>query len=222
MSAQLPLDLKLRPALGRADFIVAASNAEALAAIDGWQLWPGGRMALVGPASAGKTHLASVWARASGGRLVAAGTLQAEAVPENAQGPLALEDIDRAVAGDAGREAALLHLFNALAEAGRPLLLTSRQPPARLPVALPDLASRLGAMALCRLAEPDDGLLAALLAKLFRDRQLRVHPGLVPFLVRRMERSGSAAEVLAARLDAAALGAHRPLTVPFARQVLGW
>ena len=54
-------------------------------------------------------------------------------------GPLAIDDADTAP------ELALLHLLNAAAEAGFPVLLTGRSPPARWHIALPDLASRLRA-----------------------------------------------------------------------------
>jgi chromosomal replication initiation ATPase DnaA len=226
MTAQLALDLALRPALGRDAFLVSGSNAEALAAIEAPERWPSGRLALVGPPSSGKTHLAAVWAAMTGAAIVAASALDPAAVPGLSARPLVIEDGDRpapeGVPGDPSREAALLHLLNAAAEAGVPLILTARQPPGRWRVALPDLASRLAATAVARLAEPDGALLGALLAKLFRDRQVAVHPDLVPFLVRRIERSGSAAERIAALLDRASLGARRPLTVPFARQMLGW
>ena len=60
-------------------------------------------------------------------------------------------------------------------------------------VALPDLASRLKAAATVEIGEPDDLLLAGVIAKLFADRQVEVEPHVVHFLVRRMERSLSTA-----------------------------
>ncbi|MFV0473788.1 MAG: chromosomal replication initiator DnaA, partial [Pikeienuella sp.] len=64
MSAQIPLGLALpkRPARGRAAFHVSASNANAVALIDGWRNWPNRVLSLTGPEGAGKTHLAHVWA----------------------------------------------------------------------------------------------------------------------------------------------------------------
>ncbi len=48
-TAQLPLELELRPALGRDDFLVAPSNEVAVAWIDRWPDWPGPALALYGP-----------------------------------------------------------------------------------------------------------------------------------------------------------------------------
>jgi len=44
---------------------------------------------------------------------------------------------------------------------------------------------------------------------------------LIGFLVTRMERSYEAARALVDLLDAAALAARRPITIPLAREVLG-
>src|SRR3546814_4047493 len=56
MVAQLPLDLGHRPALEREDFLVAECNAAAVAWVDRWPGWPGGGLAIHGPAGGGKTR----------------------------------------------------------------------------------------------------------------------------------------------------------------------
>ncbi len=79
---QLPLDLGFRPALGRADFLVAPCNEEAVAWLDRWPQWPGPALALAGPARSGKSHLAEVWRVRSGAVLIAARDLDSARVPE--------------------------------------------------------------------------------------------------------------------------------------------
>jgi chromosomal replication initiation ATPase DnaA len=216
MPGQLPLDLPVRAAAGRSDFLVAPSNARALAVVDGWRDWPQGKLALIGPKGSGKSHLARVWAAASGARVIAAADLGPGA-PD--PGPVAVEDVAAVAGSDAG-ERALLHLHNlVLAEGGR-LLLTGRTPPAQWGLRLPDLASRLVAVPVARIEPPDDALLAALIVKLFADRGLAVGPRLVAWLVPRMERSHAAAAQVVAALDRAALASGRPLGRGLAREVL--
>lgn len=70
MAEQLGLDLPSVAALGREDFLVAPSNALAMAMIDAWPNWQGGKLVLSGPEGAGKTHLAHVWAQRSGAKLI--------------------------------------------------------------------------------------------------------------------------------------------------------
>ncbi len=215
---QLVLDLPTRPALGRADFFVSPANELALAQVDAWPAWPSGRLAITGPAGAGKTHIAHVWATLSSAQILAdPASLDLAALPGDAA--LAIEDVDR-LAGDAAAEVALFHLCNHLAAGGGSLMISGREPPARWPIVLPDLASRLGVAAVARLEAPDDDLLAALLVKLFADRQLAVSPELIRYLVSRMDRSFAAAEKLVADLDRTGLTRHRPITARLAAEVL--
>jgi chromosomal replication initiation ATPase DnaA len=209
MSEQLALDLPVRTARGREAFFVSPSNATALALIDRWPRWPGGRLALTGPEGAGKTHLAHVWAERSGAHFVRADGLAGEDPFELGAGATVVEDVDGGAFGPEA-EPALFHLLNAQAERGGHLLLTGRMPPARWPVALPDLASRLGAVTPARIDAPDDALMAALLVKHFADRQLRVSPTLVSWLLPRIERSAAAAAAAVERLDREALARGMP------------
>ncbi len=216
-AVQLALDLGVRQALGREDFLVAPINGDAVAWIDRWPDWPAPALALVGPPGCGKTHLAHVWQVGSRAAL-----LEADAVarwdPEDFPGAAAnciVEHADRVA-----DEAALLHLYNFIAERSGALLLTARTAPARWPVRLPDLASRLRAAPVAAISAPDDAVIEAVLVKLFADRQLRVGPEVVAFLVARIERSFAAARATVAALDEAAMQAGRGVTVPLAGTVL--
>jgi chromosomal replication initiation ATPase DnaA len=131
-----------------------------------------------------------------------------------AQPAVAVDDAERAA------ERSLLHLFNCCAESGAGLLVVARQPPSIWPIALPDLASRLRAAQAVGIGPPDDALLAAVLVKHLSDRRLPVKPGVLAYLVPRMERSFAAAAALAAALDRLALSAHRPVGLGLARQAL--
>ena len=138
--AQLAFDLGHRPAFGREDFLVADGSREAVEWIDRWPNWPGHALALYGPTGCGKTHLAHVFALRSHASLVAANTLQENAVAKLAEDNAALVVED----GEGVRDArALLHLFNMMKERGGFLLLTGREPPARWGFTLADLTSRL-------------------------------------------------------------------------------
>jgi chromosomal replication initiation ATPase DnaA len=212
---QLALDLGHRPALGAEDFLIAPSNAEAVGWIDRWPDWPAPALVIHGGAGSGKTHLCHVFAARSSARCLAGGSLEEEAVPALAAAPALAID-----AADAAPEAALLHLYNLAAGEGRRLLLAARAPASRWGTLLPDLRSRLRALPSAELKPPEDELLAAVLLKLFAERQVAVAPDLIRFLVRSIERSFGAAREAVQLLDEAALAAGRPITVPFAREIL--
>jgi len=117
-------------------------------------------------------------------------------------------------------EDALLHLYNRLREAGGHLLIVSETPPARWPVALPDLASRLASIPAVVLAAPDDDLLVAVMAKQFADRGLEVNEDVLRYVASRVERSFAAAAEVVARIDRAALARQRKVTLALAREII--
>jgi chromosomal replication initiation ATPase DnaA len=121
---------------------------------------------------------------------------------------------------DQAPEEILLHLFNACVEVGVNLLLTIRDHPGNWRPAIADLTSRIRAAPAIGIARPDDALLAAVLVKHFADRQLRIAPEIVAYLVPRMERSLATAARIAAALDRAAFRHKKAITIRSASRVL--
>ena len=216
--AQLPLDLGHRPALGRDDFLVAPANAEAVAWLDRWPIgrrrrwcWPDRRAAA-----------RPIWRRFSPARSGAVLPRAADADRRRpARPPRRRARRHPRRCRSAPTAEALLHLYNLLAERGGHLLLLARA-----------AAGALGHRA-CRFAlAPPRGAGGELAAA--RRRAASARPGEAlrrpPDPGRRGGRrlSRAAARTLLRRgrrivaaLDRAALAAHRPVTVPLARAVLG-
>lgn len=216
---QLALDLPHDAASGAGDFMIGASNRAAAELVESWPTWPHPAALIAGPPASGKSHLAAVFAARSGAPVVPAGTLTEETVvlfsrPDVVA--LVVEDIDRGIASDR----ILFHLLNHARETGRHLLLTSATPPGEMDVALPDLRSRLRALPVIAIAEPDDALLSAVLVKLFADRQLAIEPAVLSHMLRHMDRSFAVARAVVARIDMLALEEQRRVTRPLVGRVL--
>jgi chromosomal replication initiation ATPase DnaA len=208
---QLLLPFDHQPAFGSLDFVEAPSNAAALAWLGRAAHWPERRLVLWGEAGCGKTHLLHLWSKQVGAEYLSGPALQ-QTMPKSA---LAIDDAD-AVAD----ETTLLHLLNAAGESGWPVLLAGRSSPARWPVGLPDLASRLRAATAVEIATAEESLLRALLVQLLSDRQLSVPPAVQEWLLVRLPRTPAALRQAVAELDSAALTAGRAITRPFAATVL--
>jgi chromosomal replication initiation ATPase DnaA len=221
VTRQLPLDLGFTPSYSAADYLVSTSNAAAWGWIERWPDWLAPGLAICGPPGCGKTHLAHVWQSRSGAAMIDAGGFGGMD-PLQALGDAAACIVDGTGGASltAAEERALLHLYNVTAERGGQMLVCGRSPPTRWPIALPDLRSRLVALPFVAIEPPDDGLLEALLAKLFADRQLTVDRGTIIFIVARMERSFDAARRLVDVIDRAALAAGRRPGLGLVREII--
>ncbi len=218
MPRQLSFDLPAKTALGREDFFVSPANALAVAMISATS-WPGNKLVLSGPAGAGKTHLAHVWAAETGGRIIQALDLRYDDVPALASTPIAVEDVPM-IAGDPDLQKTLFHLHNLTLAEGNALLMTGRMAPKFWELPLPDVQSRIEGAHHVALDPPDDALLGAVLAKLFLDRQLNPGPEVISYLVKHMDRRFETAANVVAQLDLVALTEKRDITRSLAVRVL--
>jgi len=220
-SSQIPFDLGHRTAMGRDDFLIAPNNLDAVAWIDLWPDWPAPVLILYGPVASGKSHLAAVWGEKANAACVHPGTLNDDSIRHIASAAkhVILEDADKLI-GNVEGEKGLFHLYNLFKEEKRSILLTLQEAPVRRSFALPDLASRLRAAPAVAIREPDDTLLGAILVKLFNDRQLRVGPDVISYIVSHMERSFEEARRIVEAADSRAMIEKRAVSVPLIKEIL--
>lgn len=209
---QLPLPFAEPETFDPADFIDAPSNALARRWLEKPEGWTNGRLVLWGGAGHGKTYLTHIFAQAHGVQVLRGPDLRGFTPPT---GPVAVDDADAVP-----DESALLHLLNAAAEAGQPVLLTASQPPARQTIALADLASRLRASLAVEIPAPEDALLAALLARLTAERQLSLNFQVQNYLLGQLPRTPAALREAVARLDRTALASGAKITRNLAATLL--
>lgn len=209
--AQLAMTFAKAVSYAAEDFIIGDANRHAVDVLDQFPHWPEPVLALYGPQASGKTHLAQRTAQRHGGFYVQQELGNVDAATLAARASLLVVD-------GWNDEAALVQLINHCRAGNHALLITMPVSPARLQVRLPDLHSRLSAMVALKLTAPDEPLLGALLVKHFTDRQIRVAPEVITYIVARMERSYASAHHAAAWLDSKALEAGCAITLPLARE----
>jgi len=215
-TGQLTLEWGHTPSHAEEDLLLGEGNELAYRHILHFPDWPSPPWMLIeGPRSAGKSHLARIWAERAGADLPAPEVLE-DLSRKGGQGPLVLEDVD----GGAYDEDALFHLLNQSMRDGRPLLMTARAPVANWPFATDDLKSRARLAAHFSIAISDDIQLSQMFVKLFGDRQVAVDPKVIAYLVARMERSPEEAVVLAGLMDGMALARGTAITRAIAAEAL--
>lgn len=216
---QLTLHFGAEPHFGREEFVRAPANAAAADFLDRWPEWPSRVAVLTGPEASGKSHLVAIRAGEGDHAVYDAEDLDWHALAAGLHGGdlILIENC-----GEGIDEAGLFHLINAVTSAGAHLLLTARKPPADWGLQLPDLISRLRAATPIAIGEPSDDLLAAIMAKLFADRQMLVDPAVIRYCVLRMERSYRAAREIVDELDLLAFQKKSGVTRAVAAELLGY
>lgn len=229
MSGQIPLELRLDARLDFAHFY-PGGNDEIVAALIRCAEGAGEPfLFLWGAEGHGKTHLL----HAAGGRAHENGRTAvclplrdaAHLDPEVLDGIEAydlvcLDDVD-AIAGDAAWEAAVLHSFNRLRQMERRLIVAAAVAPSRLPIALPDLKSRMEWGVALHLQPLDDAGKLAALTRRARHLGLELPAAVGQYLLARCPRDLPTLWALLDRLDQSSLAAQRPLTIPFVKSLLG-
>jgi hypothetical protein len=184
--------LPLSAASGPSRIVVGNANATVLDAFARAGEWPFRTAVLFGPPRSGKSLLARWFAEQGAG-----------------------QTIDDAEKVD---EAGLFHRWNRTQESGWPLLIVSNKPD--WAVALPDLGSWLGAALRLEIGEPDDAMLADLIALHAELRGLALDESAAAYLVPRCERSHMGVERLVAAIDRLSLERKQPPTMAIWRDAL--
>jgi chromosomal replication initiation ATPase DnaA len=212
---QLPLDLGHEPSLAEDDFLVGEGNELAYARVLAWPHWPDPVSLIIGPVASGKSHLGRIFADHSGAVVVTPDTI-AEVAGHGGQGPLLIEDADRL----AYAEHDLFHLLNQAMRGERTILLTARDDVGQWPIVTDDVRSRLRRAPVFRLEQSRDIELSHMFVKLFGDRQIRVDPKVIGYVVPRMERSAEEAAILVDIMDRLALAKGSAITRAIAAEAL--
>lgn len=211
LGLQLRLDLNQLPSFRAEDLVESRSNAQAVAQIKAWPNWHGGCLALIGPEGCGKSHLAKIWQDQTGAHLL---RTDRDTDPASLSGqPVLIDGLEGQFTDET-----LFHLINMAGLPGGGLLITARTAPALWSVQLPDLGSRLKALPTAEIEEPDDLVLEGVLRRFFQQHNIRPADDLLPYLLRRIERSVPAARDLVIQLDAMADADGKPVSKALARQ----
>lgn len=221
---QLPLAVRLQDRALFESFLPGA-NGQALAAARGIAAaHDAGLLYLHGIEGVGKSHLLQAICAAVPG----AAYLPLRQLRDRDPGlleatsdlPLIAVDDPQAIAGEPEWEQRLFTLYNDCVSSGTRLVVAAREPAVDLPLALPDLRSRLAAMPHYALRPLDESQQRIALQARAAVRGIELPEETLHYLQRRFARDMGSLYALLERLDAASLAAQRPLTVPFIRSVL--
>jgi chromosomal replication initiation ATPase DnaA len=200
MEAQLGLFAFVDRDQSVSNLLISEPNRDAWDLLTRWESWPGRTLVLVGPSGSGKSHMAAAWL---------------SKISATHAGALVLDDAEHY-----GDDAALAFLLDQVRDGGGPALLIGRRPPSAWVTQLPDLHSRLLALPVATVGEPDEQLLRGVLERLCKVRFIKLSDEAGAYLARHMDRSFEAAHALVDRLDKEHTLASRPVSVKVAARAL--
>lgn len=182
--------------------------------------WATPVLCITGPSKCGLTFLTEAWANRFGGvsltaaELARAGRRGLDAL---AGRHVAVDDADIAAAK---HEEVLLSLINLVATGGGRLLLTAHRAPSQWRTGSADLKSRLNALPVGEIGQPDDAVVRARLEIAAARRFMKLSPEVLNYLVPRLELAYEAVENFIDRLSEAVSEQDRAPSLPLARRVL--
>ena len=222
---QIPLNFETRTDYNRSEFMVNECNVRAINVIDSWPKWPFFAYVLYGPKGCGKSHLAHVFAEhiacfyqkpVSVKIINAVDITIKRADTLHKENPcLVVENLNPKANNEA-----LFHLFNLYQNEGGYILFTAETAPARMHFKLADLQSRLNIIPSVAIGEPNDEMLAALVVKLFNDRQIMITQEVLNYILYNMERSFSFAVKLVQEIDRISLARKRAISVSIVKEAI--
>ena len=98
--------------------------------------------------------------------------------------------------------------------------MTSRKPISEIDLNLEDLKSRLNSILEAKIKEPDDQLMKLILIKILNDKQLKINPNVIDFLVSRLERSYESINLFIEKIDKFSLEKSKKITIPLISDLL--
>ena len=219
-SKQFYFKMPNKKALGIEDYIIADSNNFAFDLIVKILKGETDFGLISGPPYSGKTHLSKILIKNARNYKTLYFDRDYQNILDRLETSdiLILENIDKVKHDKSEQD--LFHIINFSKENNKKLLMTSRKPISEIDLNLEDLKSRLNSILEAKIKEPDDQLMKLILIKILNDKQLKINPNVIDFLVSRLERSYESINLFIEKIDKFSLEKSKKITIPLISDLL--
>lgn len=209
------LPFEFREAKNREDFVVGASNREAVKWIDRYPRWKNNGLIIIGPTASGKSHLASVWQKKSLCDIFNYEDVNRENKDLLNFNNITIEDIHNIT-----NFKFFLHIFNIKQERNLKFLFTSRLNLQKINIKLEDIKSRLKTLPQALILLPTDDEIKGILLKLFKDKGVFLKEDIINFILIRIERTYITIQKLVSEVNNLSLKQKKNITIPLIKEVI--
>ena len=199
------------------DYLVSQNNFSAFKLIDGWPNWPGKWLNIFGESGSGKTHLTKILEKKiKKNKLIDAKNINDKLIEELTNFDCLIvdnykENID---------EKLLYSLLNQAKQLESYVLINSISSIKNVKFNLNDLKSRINSFMFIGIELPNDDILRVIITKNLSEKQIRVSPKLIDFIINNVERSYEKMFKFIKDLDELSLSTGKSININLIKKVL--
>ena len=206
---QLIFDLPTQENFNPQNFFVSSSNSKAAKLIHLFPKWHNNGIVISGPEKSGKTHISHIWKSIANANFY---DLKSELVFDtiNSNNNCIFDNFDFLNEND---ERKFFQIYNDIINNKNYLLILIKE--TSLNIKLKDLKSRIDALNLATINDPDDLLIQAIILKFFHDKQINVAPDVINFILKRINRNFTEISLFLSNLNDLSIKHKSKISIPF-------
>ena len=199
------------------DFFVSSNNFSAFRLIEEWPTWPGKWLNIFGDSGSGKTHLAKILEKKiNNTKLIDARKINNEIVQElETLECLIIDSFDNNI-----EENLLYSILNQSKQLENYILITSNLSIKDTKFGLKDLQSRMNSFLQFGIELPTDDLLKVIISKTLSEKQIKINPKILDYILNNVERSYDKMFKFLKDLDELSLSTGKSININLIKKVL--
>ena len=199
------------------DYFVSSNNFSAFKLIEEWPSWPGKWLNIFGDSGSGKTHLAKILEKKiNKTKLIDAKDVNNEIIQE-------LENVECLIIDSFENnidEKLLYSILNQSRQLENYILITSNLSIKETKFNLKDLQSRMNSFLYFGIELPTDDLLKIIISKTLSEKQIRINPKILDYILNNVERSYNKMFKFLKDLDELSLSTGKSININLIKKVL--
>ncbi len=199
------------------DYYVSTNNYSSFKLIDEWPNWPGKWLNIYGEKGSGKTHLSKILEnKIKKSRLVSANKINNNILQDlNILDCLIIEDFNNNI-----DEKLLYTIFNHSKQLDNYVLVNSLKSLKDLNFNSKDLQSRINSFIFIGIELPTDDILRVIITKTLSDKQIKISPKLIDFIINNVDRSYQKMFKFIKEVDQLSLSTGKSININLIKKVL--
>ena len=199
------------------DYYVSSNNYSAFKLIDDWPDWPGKWLNIYGEKGSGKTHLSKILEnKIKKSRFISANQINNSIIEDlNSLDCLIIEDYNNNI-----DEKLLYTIFNHSKQLENYVLINSLNSIQNLNFNSNDLKSRINSFIFIGIELPTDDILKVIITKTLSDKQVRISPKLINFILNNVDRSYQKMFKFIKEVDDLSLSTGKAININLIKKVL--